>query len=128
MFYRQLRLAENYPEMAKDLETIYVTILAHFIWDEAYVFSPGTTKKDIEDIIGFEDRNIPLIIVEGNTQMLFVLREPNKVVCSLHDERPYIFDFSDTNLKTDGYIMIPLSNAQFRFVNEGAQWRLVFEE
>jgi len=65
--------------------------VAGFEWSYVYIFMPGMARDTIESIIGFEDSNIPKVIEDGYTQMLFVCgRLGNlRVVCNIHDLKPY---------------------------------------
>jgi hypothetical protein len=67
--------------------------LALFFWDYAYFFKPGTTKTEIEEILGFKDKHIPKVVKEGYTQALFVI--DNEVTCSIHSKKDYQFYLGD---------------------------------
>jgi hypothetical protein len=94
----------NFAESTLDNNTdgVYpLYVIAAFHWDYAYVFRSGTTKREIEEIIGFKDKNIPKVINEGYAQMLFV--GFGEVTCSLHGKKDYHFgvgEFEGNYLKT----------------------------
>jgi hypothetical protein len=81
-------------------------LIAFSTWDYAYFFKPGTTKKEIEEIIGFTDKNIPKIIKEGYTQALFVTAR-NTISCNIHSKKDYQFYFGDFQ---DDYVKICYGN------------------
>ena len=75
-------------------DTLPFFYMTNFRWSSVYIFQPGTTKSEIEAIIGFEDRNIPEVIREGYTQMLFVQDRHIyhwNVAANIHGRKPYRF-------------------------------------
>ena len=91
--------------------------IAGFTWDHAYIFQPGTTRSEIEAIIGFEDRNIPELIREGYTQILFVNdshidSDIWSVAANIHDIKPYRFYVE--GLEDERYIRINFKTARAR--------------
>ena len=89
----------------------YFFHLAGLAWSNAYIFQPGTTKSEIEAIIGFEDRNIPEVIREGYTQMLFVQDwwhiSHRNVAANIHGRKPYRFYVEGFEGSNESYIKIP---------------------
>jgi hypothetical protein len=76
--------------------------IAVFSWDYAYFFKPGTTKEEIEEIIGFSNNSIPKIVQDGYTQALFVTIRDD-IACSIHSKKNYLFYFGDFQ---DDYIKL----------------------
>lgn len=88
---------ESFHEKVKKLESKQVNIqaLTEFEWDLLYIFSPYTSKEEIEEIIGFESKDIvDNMADESTTYLLFV--KDNAVVakiCGSTDSLGYTFDF-----------------------------------
>ena len=62
-------------------ETITLSEITPFEWDNVYSFSPYTSKQEMENIIGFQSNNITQTVSEGMVQLLFV--KGDKVVCDI---------------------------------------------
>jgi len=109
------RIKEFYDgDLDKDF---WFTDLAAFLWDHAYIFQPGTTRSEIEAIIGFEDRNIPELIREEYTQILFVNDSHMdsdiwSVAANIHDIKPYRFYVE--GLEGESYARINFKTARAR--------------
>lgn len=103
-------------------EEYWLKALSPFQWHSAYIFRPGTTRDEIESIIGCEDKNIPEIIVEGYTQILFVAYArdagiPRQVMANIHGVKPYRFYVEGFQSSEDIYVVIS-SDAWVRAVIE----------
>jgi len=120
------RRTELYIELIEELyngdfdRDFWFPDIAAFEWDYAYIFRPGTTKSEIERIIGFENESIPDIVVEGYTQMLFICESFNSGnhnggVVSIHGVRPYRF-------YVEGF-----DNEEYLRITNQARCRLVVE-
>jgi len=97
-------LDENERTLDRTIGEVYIvamyretgfTSYAPFGWSYAYIFRPGTTRYEIEGILGFEDNRIPEVIQEGYTQMLFVLEKRDStesvITANVHSIKSYMF-------------------------------------
>ncbi len=62
-------------------ETVLLSDLTGFDWDAVYTFSPYTSRRQIEQVIGFSSSAIEETVSEGMIQLLFVRKK--RVVCSV---------------------------------------------
>lgn len=53
-------------------ETITLNEIVPFDWDTVYTFDPYTSKKEIEEAIGFKSNSIKETVSEGMVQLIFV--------------------------------------------------------
>ncbi|MBQ4530467.1 MAG: hypothetical protein IJA36_07650 [Lachnospiraceae bacterium] len=89
--------AESFGNNVRKIESTQVELgdLTEFEWDYLYTFSPYTPKETIEDVVGFESKDIRgNIVSEGTVYLLFV--KDNKVVanvCSSVDSLGYHISF-----------------------------------
>ncbi|MBQ2801188.1 MAG: hypothetical protein IJF03_07350 [Lachnospiraceae bacterium] len=90
---------KSFNKKVKELESKQVDIqeLTEFEWDSLYIFSPYTSKKEIEEVIGFESENIvDNMADESTTYLLFV--KDNMVVANVYgstNSLGYTFDFGE---------------------------------
>lgn len=88
-----------------------------FAWDVAYTFDPYTSRRQIEEAIGFSSRQIEQTVSEGQMQLLFVKgRQVVASVCGFPSRLGYRVDFSgsisgsDTTLfavtRQDGLVVL----------------------
>jgi hypothetical protein len=91
--------------------------IAAFRWDYAYVFKPGMTRDEIEDIIGLEYEGIPDVIEDGYTQMLFV-NTYWEIVVSIYDDLPFRFHIEGTDDFEHGNYARITNQARCRLVVE----------
>lgn len=89
----------SFHDKVKKIEAKQVNIqeLTEFEWDSLYIFSPYTSKKEIEEVIGFESENIvDNMVDESTTYLLFV--KDNTVVANVYgstNSLGYTFDFGE---------------------------------
>lgn len=77
-----------------------------------FVFTPGTTRAEIEAVIGLEDRRLPRVVREGHTQLIVtqhfywywgtrhervrrIYPPGTHVKVNIHANTSFIFDFGD---------------------------------
>jgi hypothetical protein len=114
---------KHYAERYETGYSMFLSNVANFPWYYAYVFKPGTTRKEIEFILGYKDKNIPRVIKEGYTQMLFDFR--GDVSCSIHSIKDYVFDVGEFE---GDYLRIDLNDKpRCTFVKEGAIIRVIID-
>ena len=107
--------------IASDRDERWLSNIAFFTWNHAYVFQAGTTRNEIEKIIGFSDANIPRVVREGYAQILFVsdgLDElyDNSVRANVHGRKPY-------RLYVEGF-----GNENYVRLNQWARLRVEVED
>ena len=76
------------------------------VWNRAYIFEPGTTRAEIESVIGFEDNRLMRVVREGFTQILFIDDTFSRSILALnlHAREDFKFDLGEFN--ENGYIKI----------------------
>ena len=75
-------LKEEVLSIEQSVETVNLTDITPFEWDEVYSFDPYTTKDMIYETIGYKWGNISETVNEGMNQIVFL--KDGKVVCYLY--------------------------------------------
>ena len=89
--------AESFGNNVRKIESTQVELgdLTEFEWDYLYTFSPYTPKETMEEVVGFESKDIiGNMVSEGTVYLLFV--KDDKVVanvCSSVDSLGYYISF-----------------------------------
>lgn len=89
--------AESFGNNVRKIESTQVELgdLTEFEWDYLYTFSPYTPKETMEEVVGFESKDIiGNMVSEGTVYLLFV--KDDKVVanvCSSVDSLGYYIRF-----------------------------------
>jgi len=85
-------------------EGLYFSTIVNYWWTRAYIFKPGTTRAEIEAIVGFEYDRLPQIVKEEYTQILIVYDwlpgdELGRVEVNvnMYSRKDYKFDFGEFN-------------------------------
>ena len=88
---------ESFHGEVKKLVSAQVNLqeLTEFEWDLLYVFGPYTSKKEIEEVIGFESDNITDNMADESTTYLLFVKDNAVVanICGSADSLGYTFSF-----------------------------------
>lgn len=69
-------------EIDKSVETVKLSELTPFKWDEVYSFAPYMSREDIHKAIGYRWSGVKETVNEGMNQILFMNK--GKVVCYVY--------------------------------------------
>lgn len=95
-FCTEVRKLEERDEGSK----VSLRSLTPFSWDYVYTFDPYTSKKEMEEILGFSDPNLAETVNEGMVQLVFVKQQ--KVVadiCGYAENLGFSVNFGSWNLE-----------------------------
>ena len=64
-------------------------------WTDVYIFEPGTTRAEIEEVVGIRSLRTPRIVREGYTQIIIV--HVNRIAANIHsNNKAYEFCWKDS--------------------------------
>lgn len=75
------------------LSMLHIMEPLEFDWRDIYIFRPGTTRTEIEEIVGIRSWRSPRIVQESYTQII-IIGFHNRILANIHSGRKnYEFSF-----------------------------------